>query len=347
MGVGASGGGSVPPAFEYPYGVDDEEGEDAEEGPLPVVAAAVAGPDLLPALPPFSSAFRAPSAEEEEETAEGRRWKRPLWLDNLSLFKALARKPSPERLKEIIRRRQAVRRMPRRMDDNFLRTVSRKLGGNRLRIREFQLATDRYRNSLLAAPDYYDECLALFGAQRDAEEVLLPLMSLLPEASKRRGLLEEHRTRQRRQQLAAAGLAADVREGGQALGGWVAARARAVASAARAAVASVQASTSSAARAVVASVQASTRFELSWETDEYALAGRGAPTSSSSSSSSSKAGNTGASGLDSGTAAALLGLEAELSRGRYLDAPSRASRRCSGPTPTTSACASTCTAGGA
>jgi hypothetical protein len=286
-------------------------------------------PPLSPSLPPPAAPFPAPFRVVEREEGEGKegRWKRPAWLDNLSLTKVLTRKPSPEKLKEIIKRRQAVRRMPRRMDDNFLRTVSRKLGGNRLRIREFQLATDRYRNSLLDAPDYYDEVVALFGSAKDAEEVLLPLMSLLPEASKRRGLLEEYRGRQRRQQLAAAGLAADVREGAGALGGvvsgWLAGAGQAVGGLAAAGARAV----GGAARAVVSGVQqGSAMIELSWETEDYArrqqikdalVAGRPTPTATPPPPPPPAASGA----IDSGTAAALLGLEAELSRNRYLDAP--------------------------
>lgn len=163
---------------------------------------------------PASSAFHASSAfDEEEEMGEGRAeedgedwddtavapWRRglPEWLKRVSLTRLLVRKPTPERMLEVIRRRQQVRRMPRKMDDAFLRTVSRKLQGNRLRIRSFQLQTDRYRNSLLSAGAYVDAVVSLFGSAKEAEEVLLPLTRWLPEASKRRGLSDEYWARRR------------------------------------------------------------------------------------------------------------------------------------------------------
>lgn len=144
--------------------------------------------------------------EEDEEEEEGgvergvvSPWRRglPDWLQRVSLTRLLVRKPTPERMLEIIRRRQQVRRMPRKMDDVFLRTVSRKLQGNRVKIRAFQLQTDRYRNSLLSAQAYVDAVVLLFGTSKDAEEVLWPLTRWLPEASKRRGLAEECKARRR------------------------------------------------------------------------------------------------------------------------------------------------------
>ena len=147
--------------------------------------------------------------EEEEEEEVGEEggldsgviapWRRglPEWLQRVSLTRLLVRKPTPERMMEIIRRRQQVRRMPRKMDDVFLRTVSRKLQGNRMKIREFQLQTDRYRNSLLSAQAYVDAVVLLFGTSKHAEEVLLPLTRWLPEASKRTGLAEEYKARRR------------------------------------------------------------------------------------------------------------------------------------------------------
>ena len=163
-------------------------------------------------IPSYSSSSSSSSFDndndgedaEEEEGEEGddriiAPWRKqlPEWLQRVSLTRMLVRKPTPERMMEIIRRRQQVRRMPRKMDDTFLRTVSRKLQGNRLRIRDFQLQTDRYRNSLLSAPAYVDAVVALFGSVKDAEEVLLPLTRWLPEASKRRALAEEYRARRR------------------------------------------------------------------------------------------------------------------------------------------------------
>lgn len=113
------------------------------------------------------------------------------WLDNV-LQRLFA---SPDRALETARRRMLIRRVPRRMDERFLRTVSRKLQGDRLRIREFQLQTDRFRNSLLSAEAYYDAVTALFGSSENADEVLLPLIDTLPEQSKRRGLAEVYKAR--------------------------------------------------------------------------------------------------------------------------------------------------------
>lgn len=107
------------------------------------------------------------------------------WGNLLGLNKKEA--PDPPRKKFIFQR------IPRKMDDNFLRTVSKKLRSDQVRIKQFQLQTDRFRNSVINATFYYDSVISLFGSEDDAKEILLPLLNTLPELSKRKALMQVYR----------------------------------------------------------------------------------------------------------------------------------------------------------
>jgi hypothetical protein len=97
--------------------------------------------------------------------------------------------------------RKRLMKQKMRMDDRFLRTVNRKLKGDRVRIREFQLQTDRFRNSLISALVYYESVVLLFGSLESAEEILMPLMEMLPERSKRRDLAEVARAKRQKREV--------------------------------------------------------------------------------------------------------------------------------------------------
>lgn len=114
------------------------------------------------------------------------------WENLLGLNKKEA--PAPPRKKF------TFQRIPRKMDDNFLRTVSKKLRSDQLRIKQFQLQTDRFRNSVINATFYYDSVISLFGSEDDAKEILLPLLNTLPELSKRKALMQVYRDQREQNQ---------------------------------------------------------------------------------------------------------------------------------------------------
>jgi len=144
-------------------------------------------------LPEEQVEIRPPKASQALKTKESRRELVASW------FTGVVENIKPQDRKQYLERRRVLsQRIPRKMDDRFLRTVSRKLQNDRLRIKEFQLQTDRFRNSLITGQTYYNSVLSLFGSMDSADEILMPLMDTLPEPAKRKELMDVYAAKRRR-----------------------------------------------------------------------------------------------------------------------------------------------------